>query len=407
MHLICASWPRQMACQVPACCLCWAATEATANCWATARHRCFRWLHRSDPHPAVDGSLIGAPYAMSGGPTTARLWAGVSGQCPARPRPASANAASPRLNVGAPGRRGAKNRQHGMAPAALGLRPPETLERQSQHQHIQPSRQEEQAAADRSAPDSPTGAAVAAAAGGGGAADLLPKLALLGAAALWGSYAPSVRLLYESANPPDAVVVMAARGVLQSAVMLLATLALQRSTGGSAGGSSSSDGTQAGPPSSSSSSVDNSTGSQMAGSSSGGGSGGSALEDWLLLRSPKLWQAALELGFFNYSATWLQARAAAAAQGKGHKCACRTLAVGRRSVSTLPNQPPRLSPTPTPAACPSSPCRRWGCSWWAPPGPASWSRRRSCSRPCYQHSWGTAPGAACGRPAAWRCWAAC
>ena len=217
--------------------------------------------------------------------------------------------------------------------------------------------------ADRGAADTPTEAAAAAAAGIGGAADLLPKLSLLGAAALWGSYAPSVRLLYESANPPDAVVVMAARGLLQSLVLLGASLALQRATNGSGSSNSSS------PPSSDSADASSST----------NGSSGNALEDWLFLRSPKLWQAALELGFFNYSATALQVRrrcfgcwlAMLAASGEGNRAAAAHFlqptggresrvplpwwfAIGQHSLLHRPNCCPlssSLPPLPLPLSC--------------------------------------------------------
>ena len=243
---------------------------------------------------------------MSGRTTTALLRARVLPQCAAQQRPSNPSVTTPRTTGGAARR--PVQQKPSVPHASTGLRQPETLERPAQHENIQSSRQEGQGAPDRGEADSPTEAAAAAAAGSGAAADLLPKLALLGAAALWGSYAPSVRLLYESANPPDAVVVMAARGILQSAILLLTSLALQRTMDSS----------------SSSSSSDSST----AGSSSGGSSGGNAFEDWLFLRSPKLWQAALELGFFNYSATWLQVRqlllsAAAAAAAAAAACGCR------------------------------------------------------------------------------------
>ncbi len=243
---------------------------------------------------------------MSGRPTTALLRARVLPQCAAQQRPSSTSGATHRSTGGA-GRRPVQHKPS-VPHASTGLRQPETLERPAQHENIQSSRQEGQGAPDRGAADSPTKAAAAAAAGGGAAADLLPKLALLGAAALWGSYAPSVRLLYESPNPPDAVVVMAARGILQSAILLLTSLALQRTMDGCGSSSEGSNG---------SSSSDSST----AGSGSGGS--GNALEDWLFLRSPKLWQAALELGFFNYSATWLQVRATAAAAAAAAACGCR------------------------------------------------------------------------------------
>ena len=237
-------------------------------------------------------------------PTTALLRARVLPLCAAQQRPSSTLASSPRSIGSVEGRR---TSTPSVPSASVGLRPPETLERPQQHENLQPSCQEDQTDADRGMADPPTEVAAAAAAGGGGAAGLLPKLALLGAAALWGSYAPAVRLLYESPNPPDAVVVMAARGLLQSLVLLLASLALQRATDSSSSSSSSSGGGGGEASTASSSSVAAAGSSSSSSSSSGSsGSSGNAFEDWLFLRSPKLWQAALELGFFNYSATWLQ-----------------------------------------------------------------------------------------------------
>ena len=262
---------------------------------------------------------------MSGPPTTALLRARVLPQCAAQQRPSSTPASTPR-GTGVAGRRLADHRPS-VPHASTGLRAPETLERPAQHDNIQSSRREAQAVADRGAADTPTEAAAAAAAGGGATAELLPKLSLLGAAALWGSYAPSVRLLYESANPPDAVVVMAARGLLQSLVLLGASLALQRATDGSGSSNSSSS------PSSDSADASSST----------NGSSGNALQDWLFLRSPKLWQAALELGFFNYSATALQVRRRCFSCWLAMLAASGGAAAGRRQ-STVCNQPGGTEP---------------------------------------------------------------
>ena len=171
----------------------------------------------------------------------------------------------------------------------------ERLERPAQHQHLQDPRPADQPPRDAQAapttPPPPAGAVVP---------EWLPKLALLGAAALWGSYAPSVRLLYESAQPPDAAVILAVRGMLQSGALVLASLALQApsaSNNESSSGSSASSG--------SGSSASSSSGSIASRSSTGDGDV-PLLERWLFLRSPPLWMAALELGAWNYSATMLQ-----------------------------------------------------------------------------------------------------
>ena len=201
---------------------------------------------------------------------------------------------------------------------------PAQLERPDQHQNIQPAQQDgrdevQQAAA---APVAPAAASPPAA-----TATLLPKLVLLGAAALWGSYAPSVRLLYESAQPPDAVVVMAVRGVLQASVLMLASAAL--APGGDAA-------------------------KQEAAPATGAGED-SLLQRWLFLRSPTLWQAALELGLWNYAATALQVRVRCAALGcaAGACATCATCRL-RRPLTQRPGPAERKPPLPPSAPSPQT-----------------------------------------------------
>lgn len=151
-----------------------------------------------------------------------------------------------------------------------------------QHDCIQPQRQDaaEQAALQPAA-------AAAAPAPAARLQELAPRLALLACAAMWGSYAPACRLLYESAQPPDAVVVMAVRGVLQASTLTLVSLGAAAAAG---------------------------AGKQQQQQQPAVGDSDSAasdaplplLERWLLLKSPPLWMAALELGLWNFSATALQ-----------------------------------------------------------------------------------------------------
>ena len=156
-------------------------------------------------------------------------------------------------------------------------------------------------------------ASAAAAAAVARAQELAPKLALLACAFLWGSYAPAVRLLYESPQPPDAVVVMAVRGTLQAAVLCIVSLA----AAGTAEPPAQQQQQQA---EAASDAADSGTSSSQDGSTKEPAAEGSLLERWLFLRSPPLWAAALELGLWNYSATALQVR-------------CRGM---RSSVSCLP-----------------------------------------------------------------------
>lgn len=51
---------------------------------------------------------------------------------------------------------------------------------------------------------------------------LIGKLACLGVAFLWGSYAPALRLVYSTDGPPGPIAVMLFRGVLQAAVLVCA-----------------------------------------------------------------------------------------------------------------------------------------------------------------------------------------
>jgi drug/metabolite transporter (DMT)-like permease len=102
---------------------------------------------------------------------------------------------------------------------------------------------------------------------------------------LWGSYAPSLRLAYTSAEPPDAVVVMAVRGVIQAAILLAASAISNRQPGQESPNSSSGAGGAA---------VDSKEGKL------------GLWEQWLTLRSPPLWMAALELGLWNYLGTATQ-----------------------------------------------------------------------------------------------------
>lgn len=127
------------------------------------------------------------------------------------------------------------------------------------------------------------------------------KLMLLGTAALWGTYAPSLRLVYTMPLPPDPVVVMAVRGTLQTGALLLAAaLAAPDGEGSSSGGAGSS------------SQQPGTSGSGARSSAAGSGEAVPAeeamrlLKRWLRQQSPPLWVAALELGLWNYGATALQ-----------------------------------------------------------------------------------------------------
>ena len=169
---------------------------------------------------------------------------------------------------------------------------------------------------------------------------LWPKLGLLGAAAMWGSYSPAVRLLYSLPDPPDMSVILAGRGVLQASILVAVTLALQPSKAQqqqrrqqqhqhqqqylqqqqqqdvqqpAAGGG----GQRAALP----------------------GGGAELLQQWLHLESPPLWMAALELGLWNYGATALQVRGVRGVMWDSqdgrhrcsavlHVCACRCPASG-------------------------------------------------------------------------------
>ena len=134
---------------------------------------------------------------------------------------------------------------------------------------------------------------------------LLPKLALLVSAMVWGSYAVSVRLLFSSPDPPDVSVIMAARGVMQAAVLVAVTSAMRQPAQQGADASSSSSESSSSSNGSSSGSSSNGSGSDAA---AGGAGSGGLLEQWLTLRSPPLWMAALELGLWNYGGTSLQVR---------------------------------------------------------------------------------------------------
>jgi hypothetical protein len=129
---------------------------------------------------------------------------------------------------------------------------------------------------------------------------MLPKLLLLMTAMLWGSYAPSLRLVFTSPGPPDPIVVMAIRGVLQAAVLVAAS-SLSGSQQSEAAPPQLPGGQQleAAPPQASTARPEPGA-AQEEGSS---GSAGALLQQWLTLRSPPLWMAAVELGLWNYLAT--------------------------------------------------------------------------------------------------------
>ncbi|EFN58928.1 hypothetical protein CHLNCDRAFT_50471 [Chlorella variabilis] len=117
---------------------------------------------------------------------------------------------------------------------------------------------------------------------------LSPKLALLVAAMLWGSYSVSVRLLYSAAEPPDAVVVMAVRGMLQAAAMLAVSTVLV--------------------PQGQQRQQQQQEWQQQGAAGEHPQRQGAAwlLQQFLTLKSPPLWMAAVELGLWNFTATGLQ-----------------------------------------------------------------------------------------------------
>ncbi len=131
----------------------------------------------------------------------------------------------------------------------------------------------------------------------------LPKLALLGSAFLWGSYAPAVRLLYTSDSPPDSSVIMAVRGILQAGVLVAVSLALQQQQ-------QQQQQQQTQQTQQQEEQQEQQLEQQATGSSSGVPARGAAglFRQWLSLDSPPLWMAALELGLWNFSATALQVR---------------------------------------------------------------------------------------------------
>jgi hypothetical protein len=132
---------------------------------------------------------------------------------------------------------------------------------------------------------------------------LSPKLALLAAAMLWGSYSVSVRLIFSTDQPPDAVVVLALRGLLQAAAMLAFSSTLQqdeRSTDATVHDKDTPQlTTDAQQPKQQQRQVQQQRPVLQR-------RGGPLLRQWLTLESPPLWMAALELGLWNFSATSLQ-----------------------------------------------------------------------------------------------------
>jgi hypothetical protein len=122
---------------------------------------------------------------------------------------------------------------------------------------------------------------------------LSPRMALLAAAALWGSYTVSVRLLYSTADPPDAAVIMACRGLLQAAAMLaISSSLLPQQAEDPAGRQLQQQPVEAG----------------QQRLEEGQARGPAALLRQLVsLEAPPLWLAAAELGLWNYAATSLQA----------------------------------------------------------------------------------------------------
>lgn len=126
---------------------------------------------------------------------------------------------------------------------------------------------------------------------------LPPKLALLAAAMLWGSYSVSVRLIFSTEQPPDAVVVLALRGLLQAAAMLAFSSTLQQDE-------RSTDATHVHHKDTPQLTTDAQQPKQQQPVLQR--QGGNLLRQWLTLESPPLWMAALELGLWNFSATSLQ-----------------------------------------------------------------------------------------------------
>ncbi|KAL4853539.1 hypothetical protein ACK3TF_005470 [Chlorella vulgaris] len=126
---------------------------------------------------------------------------------------------------------------------------------------------------------------------------LSPKLALLAAAMLWGSYSVSVRLIFSTEQPPDAVVVLALRGLLQAAAMLAFSSTLQQDE-------RSTDATHVHHKDTPQLTTDAQQPKQQQPVLQR--QGGNLLRQWLTLESPPLWMAALELGLWNFSATSLQ-----------------------------------------------------------------------------------------------------
>lgn len=120
------------------------------------------------------------------------------------------------------------------------------------------------------------------------------------------SYAPSLRLVYTLPGPPEPVVVMAVRGVLQCGVLLAATALQPQQEQQQQPGQPASTAVQE-PESRSSSS--------------------SLLEQWLTLKSPPLWMAALELGLWNYLATASQVLTPYTLYNSRSLCSCATLVV--------------------------------------------------------------------------------